>query len=498
MHMLKRVARLFDPVISFARKHPYISAAGGVVALYIVYSVFFSGSKVEAETMVVAAQDFTAAVSVAGTVVSAQDVDLGFAAGGRIGAVYVKAGDRVAAGTVLASLENGDVRAALQRARAQYASVAEGTRAEELSIAQSDVDSAREALVVTLKDAYRAADDAVRNATGELFEEPRTRASFKFAASNSRYNKPASDARKELERILPLWQSAQASLTVSSDLTAATALAEQNLAKVADFLRNTNLALADAEPEEGYATQAELTTYISDVAAARSAVSDAQAAVSSDKFALTTAQKNLALKKAGATASDIAIEAAEIRAAEAEVAKTLITAPFSGLVGQVDAKVGAIASANTPLISMLASDSFLIESYIPEIAIADVAVGDTAQVYLDAYGQNVPFDARVSLIDPAETERDGISTYKTTLQFISPDERIRSGLTANMTISTEHKANALVIPQGALIRRGEDTFVKLLIDEELVERQVTTGLSSVGHIEIVSGLSAGDILVLNP
>ncbi len=147
---------------------------------------------------------------------------------------------------------------------------------------------------------------------------------------------------------------------------------------------------------------------------------------------------------------------------------------------------------------MLASDSFLIESYIPEIAIADVAVGDTAQVYLDAYGQNVPFDARVSLIDPAETERDGISTYKTTLQFISPDERIRSGLTANMTISTEHKANALVIPQGALIRRGEDTFVKLLIDEELVERQVTTGLSSVGHIEIVSGLSAGDILVLNP
>lgn len=497
MSIIKRITRLFNPVAVWVRKRPYISGAIALVVLYILYSMFLSAPKSEAETMVIEAREFTAAVSIAGTVVAAQDVDLGFAVGGRIASVSVRPGQQVLAGTVLASIENADVRASLERARAQYNSVAGGTRAEELSIAQSDVDSARESLANTILDAYRAADDAVRNATAELFENPRSTALFKFAASNSRYNKPASAARKELEQVLPQWQQSLVGLSASSDLVFAAATAEANLAKVSEFLRNTNLALAESDPEDGYATQAELNAFISGVGAARSDINSAQASLSADKFALTAAQKNLALKQAGATQADIAIEAAEVSAAQAEVAKTLIVAPFAGTVGTVDAKVGAIASANTPLISLLGK-GFIIESYIPEVVIADIKVGDMAAIYLDAYGTDAPFEAKVILIDPQETERDGISTYKTTLEFINPDERILSGLTANITVSTEHKAQALVIPQGALVRRGDKAYVQVMEDDKPVEREVKTGLSSVGYIEIASGLSAGETIVLNP
>ena len=52
-----------------------------------------------------------------------------------------------------------------------------------------------------------------------------------------------------------------------------------------------------------------------------------------------------------------------------------------------------------------------------------------ADVTLDAYGSGVIFQARVDIIDPAETVLDGVPPYKVTLDFVSADPRIRSGMT---------------------------------------------------------------------
>jgi HlyD family secretion protein len=165
----------------------------------------------------------------------------------------------------------------------------------------------------------------------------------------------------------------------------------------------------------------------------------------------------------------------------------------------VDAEVGKIVSPNTPEVSMISSGVLQIETYIPEVSIVNVAVGQNAAVTLDAYGADVGFAANVVAIDPAETVKSGVSTYKTTLQFTAADQRIRPGMTANVSIETGLIPQAIAIPQGAVYERGGVHYVQVAVGKKTEERAVTLGSNSaVGSIVISSGLSEGDTLILDP
>lgn len=184
---------------------------------------------------------------------------------------------------------------------------------------------------------------------------------------------------------------------------------------------------------------------------------------------------------------------------QAQIAKTIIRAPISGTVTKQDAKVGEIVSANTPLVFLISTSQFEIEANIPEADIAKVKLGNAAKVTLDAYGSDVSFDVKVVAIDPAETIIDGVATYKTTFQFIDidKDERVKSGMTANIDISTEKRENVIVIPQRAVITKNGDKIVRVLNNETPKEVKVKTGLrGSDGNIEIIEGVSEGDKVII--
>ena len=145
---------------------------------------------------------------------------------------------------------------------------------------------------------------------------------------------------------------------------------------------------------------------------------------------------------------------------------------------------------------MISAGAFQIESYVPEVNISLIRTGNQAAVTLDAYGADTLFDARVVSIDPASTVRDGVSTYRIVLEFSKADSRVKSGMTANVSITTETKPSVLSVPQGLVIRRDGSMFVRVVVDKEIQEHAVTLGaVSSVGEVEILSGLRAGDIVV---
>jgi hypothetical protein len=148
---------------------------------------------------------------------------------------------------------------------------------------------------------------------------------------------------------------------------------------------------------------------------------------------------------------------------------------------------------------MTSANIFQIESYVPEINIALIKFGDSAKITLDAYGDNTFFEAKVVSIDPAETVRDGVSTYKIKLQFIEKDERIKSGMTANVAIIIFNKPHVIVVPGGVVLEQDGKKFVQIKNGKEILEREVTTGdVSLLGQIEIVSGLEDGEQVILNP
>ena len=124
-------------------------------------------------------------------------------------------------------------------------------------------------------------------------------------------------------------------------------------------------------------------------------------------------------------------------------------------------------------------------------------MGNPVAVLLDAYGADVVFPGTVVSIDPGETMRDGISTYRAVLAFTEQDSRIKSGMTANITITTERKSDVISVPQGVVTNRNGIKYVSLKKGDSLEEREVTTGMvSSLGYVEIISGLSRGDEVVL--
>ena len=130
-----------------------------------------------------------------------------------------------------------------------------------------------------------------------------------------------------------------------------------------------------------------------------------------------------------------------------------------------------------------------------DIDIAKLSKGNTADITLDAYGEDTHFSAKLYFIDPAETIIDGVPTYRIKLQFMQDDQRIKSGMTANMKIVTSTRTDVLAIPQRSITQKndGTKTVFLLLLDGATKEAIVQTGLrGSDGKVEILSGLNEGD------
>jgi multidrug efflux pump subunit AcrA (membrane-fusion protein) len=96
-------------------------------------------------------------------------------------------------------------------------------------------------------------------------------------------------------------------------------------------------------------------------------------------------------------------------------------------------------------------------------------------------------------IDPAATISNGIPTYKIVLQFDQSDDRIKTGMTANIVIINDKHDNALVIPSSAVISKSGESFVLASHGGKTAEIKITKGIeSSQGYTEILSGLNEGD------
>jgi hypothetical protein len=91
---------------------------------------------------------------------------------------------------------------------------------------------------------------------------------------------------------------------------------------------------------------------------------------------------------------------------------------------------------------------------------------------------------------------DGLRVFKVTLQFDEPDERIRSGLSADIDLFAAELTDVLAVPSRAVIEREDGKFVRAIRDGRLEYLPVTTGLrGSNGATEVLSGLREGEEII---
>jgi len=513
----------------------------GIFAVGLAIYFLFKNGKGQEQTLVVHPGDFLQQVSVSGKVAAMESLDLSFEQTGRVSGVWVKVGDKVSVWQILASQDTAQIAAQLAEARAgvdaQNAKLEQllaGASSEDIAVSETaaanaetglsnakvSLDDAKQNLIDKLQDAYTKADDAVLGKTDQMFSNPQSGNPQIIFNSDNQLQTDINWERLLIGQVLKKWRESVLSLSLDSDLFGLEKEAKSNLQQIKNFLDKISTAVNN--PSNCYNTggscgsiptawktdnstaRSNINTALSNISLAEEKLRTEQSNVKIAEGSLKTAQNQLALKKAPARSSDIALNKAQIKQAEANVQNILaqlvkkqIKSPINGVATVVDLKVGSIISADETAISVISNDVLQIESYVPEKNISFVKVGDEAAITLDAYGDDAPFSAKVVSVDPAETIRDGVSTYKTKLQFASKDDRVKSGMTANIIITTGKKNNVIAVPQGIIINKGGQRFVKVKEGGVIVEKAVETGdVSSLGQMEIVSGLKDGDIVVL--
>jgi multidrug efflux pump subunit AcrA (membrane-fusion protein) len=514
---------------NFIQRNKWWTALIIIILLSSAYMIFRSKKSAILESVNVEKRTIHEVVSTTGNVKPLSDLDLSFETSGQVSKIAVSVGDKVNKGDFLVSLSNADLVATVEQAKAglkivqaNLSSLKTGSTPEQIAVNESQVQKAKNdllnaqiSLMNSIRDAYTKSDDAIRNYVDAMFVNPRTQSPTLLFQTDSQLENNIITERVSIEYLLASLNNSVAVLN-STNIDSALILANNNLSTIQTFLQNLAFA-ANKLSANSSITQATINLWKANISTSRASIdismnnlSTAKSQYESAVSSLNISSSQLTLIKTGATNDQIKAEEATVEQAKANVDvalarlnKSIIISPISGVISNINAKIGQTMQSGATAISVISYGQYDIEAFIPEADIAKIKIDNSATTTLDAYGSDTFFQASVIKIDPGETVLENVPTYKITLKFASSsDNRIKSGMTANLDILTAEKNNVLVVPSRSVYALNNIKYVKLIdkLDmKKTTEVKVETGIRGTdGYVEIISGLKEGDKIVASP
>ncbi len=221
-----------------------------------------------------------------------------------------------------------------------------------------------------------------------------------------------------------------------------------------------------------------------------------------------TTQARLQQIQAGIRQSEAMIDQAQaqVSQAQAQVSQVsanlnygTITAPFDGVVTHKHTEVGAMAGAGQTLLTLESSDRLRFTTQVPESLITQIRQGQKVSVRLDALNRDV--SGTVSQIIPSADPATRNFTVKVLLKQTSamiPGMFGRLQLNHQTATPNASDRTALIIPQAAIVQQFGITGVYKVIDGHASFQPITTGKPRSPDIEVFSGLTKGDRVILEP
>jgi membrane fusion protein, macrolide-specific efflux system len=156
---------------------------------------------------------------------------------------------------------------------------------------------------------------------------------------------------------------------------------------------------------------------------------------------------------------------------------------------------GSTAASSSSLAEIVNTNTLTMTVAISEADVGQIKVGQSATVTMDALN-GVEFAAHVAAVSPTATDSDDVVSYDVTLDLDQSDRRVLSGMSASALVIVD-QASGVTVPNDAVSGSGSEGTVTLDENGKRVERQVVVGLRGTSRSVIVSGLSAGDELVVS-
>jgi HlyD family secretion protein len=365
--------------------------------------------------------DVVARVQASGSVTSIRDSKIGSKVSGRVAAVFVSEGQRVAAGAPLLRLDASDLaaqeaqaQASVAAARARLAEVVAGARPEERRMSENQVAQAQAAL-----------------------------------------------------------RSAQASL----------GLAQANVER----MRSLNT--------QGAVSKQELETTETQARVAQAQVAQAQAQYDS-------ARQNWSMMRVGSREEEIQQARAQLAQAQAGLAAVqvqlrdaTIYAPFAGTITQRHVEPGEVVSSSTQGALFVLSEvsDVYVELIVPAQHRSELQLGQTAQMAVDGLPGKT-FEGRVAEIRPAADVAS--RTFGVRVLVSNPQGILRPGMFARGAVAVGARRGVLQIPEQAVVTATSGPIVFAVRDGRAVRQALTLGEHHNGLVEVTSGLTEGDAVVV--
>ncbi len=188
----------------------------------------------------------------------------------------------------------------------------------------------------------------------------------------------------------------------------------------------------------------------------------------------------------------LATDEAALALAQAVLDKSTIVAPFDGIMGLRQISVGAYVNPGQAMVNIESLDQLKVDFRIPEVHAHLISVGQTIQVRVDAFPGRT-FEGKVYAMDPAFDPEGRAAILRARLP--NPDRRLNPGMFARVTLIVEDRANAILVPETALLPVGNDVYAFRVMDGQAVQTKLHIGIRRAGMVEVVDGLTKDDRIV---
>ena len=408
----------------------------------------------------------TQTLAMSGNLTPVGQTAVDFTGSGRVTAVSATVGQQVAAGSVLATLDASSAQNALSTAQATLAAAQArlsldeaGPTAQLLASAEAQVSTAQ----VTLQNDQTSLTDVV--------------------AVNQQSVQQAGDA-------LQAAQSQQSSDCGTNPSSSACTQDQQTVRQDQDALQAATVRMQQA-------------------------VDQAQGQVNAARVQLQNAQAALTALRQGSTPqqiqmdqSQVEIDRINVSSAQATVDNTTLTAPVAGVVSQVNVVVGQQvggtggASAASSSSSSSSSDDFVVitpglfevTGSVSDAQVNTVAVGQQAQVV--PAGSEEAVTGHVTSVAQQATIASGVATFAVTVTIDQPDQALRGGMSASVNVVVNQVVHVLTVPTSAVRTGTSGSTVQVLVNGVAQTRTVQVGAQDALRTQILSGLGAGDQVVI--
>ncbi len=407
---------------------------------------------------------------------------------GRVVSVSVSLGQVIQPGTIIAQLENASQRAAVLQAQGAYeAAVAAGAQG---SLSLTGAENARSAtkndIVSTHASAYNTISGLVLTTIDDFFADPQGPVpGLRIDGGGNATTINA--ARVALQTSLPIWQTTATTLSPTDDLSAALASAAVTTDSVLSLVDTLLQTLNTTGRNDSYSDE-EFTQYINDLTAARAQILATKGSLLDAATDLVDADKAVAVAKLAASSpkssnslADAQIKQAlgVLRAAEANLAKTIIRSPIGGTVNSLNVRAGDFVSMNSTIAVVANNAGLEVTTYLAEAETSNLAIGDEVVLGETSTGT-------ITNISPAVDNTTG----KVEVRIGTSATDLKTGSTVLVRMSRLAVASSRVMVPLSAVKLTTDAAAVFIVttDGLLSALPVTLGAVSGDMVEVLSGL----------